>query len=94
LVAQHTAYSKLQANTEVYVKLDIPNPLRSTMAMFRCGVLPLQIETGRYKGDPIKDKICIMYNLNETESEKNHFQLFCTLYREQRKFYISKLELM
>jgi hypothetical protein len=50
--------------------LDIPKPLRSTIAMFSCGVFPLQIETWRYKGDPIKDKICTMCNLNEIKSEK------------------------
>jgi hypothetical protein len=54
LVAQHTAFSKTPNsysilnscyNTEDYVKLDIPKPLRSTIAMFSCGVFPLQIET-------------------------------------------------
>jgi hypothetical protein len=64
--------------------MDIPKPLRSTMAMFRCGVLPLRIETGWYKGEPVEDRICTMRNLNEIESEQ-HFLLFCPSYKEQRK---------
>ena len=81
---------KSRYNTEDYVKLDIPKPLRSTMAMFRCGVLPLRIETGRYKGEPVEDRICTMCNLNEIESEK-HFLLFCPLYKEQRKILYNEI---
>ena len=45
-------YSLLKSNyiVEKYITLDIPKPIRSTMAMFRCGVLPPRLETGRYKG--------------------------------------------
>jgi hypothetical protein len=50
---------KNQYNLEKYVELNIPKNVRSAMAMFRCGVLPLRIETGRYKSEPIEDRICV-----------------------------------
>ena len=62
-------YSLLKSNyvVEKYITLDIPKYtyIRSTMSMFRCGVLPLRFATGRYKGEPVEDTICSMYNLNE-----------------------------
>jgi hypothetical protein len=59
------------------------------MAMFRCGILPLRIETGRYNGEPVGDRICTMFNLDEIESEK-HVLLFCPSYKEQRKILCSE----
>ena len=43
-------YSLLKSNyiVEKYITLDMPKPIRSTMAMFRCGVFPFRLETGRY----------------------------------------------
>ena len=36
--------------TEKYVTMDIPKGHRSILAQFRCGVLPIRIETGQYRG--------------------------------------------
>lgn len=46
---------------------------RSKLAMFRFGVLPSGIETGRYKGEPVEDRRCNLCDLNEIETEKLYY---------------------
>ena len=41
---------KSDFNLEKYVTMDIPKPHRSILAQFRCGVLPIRIETRRFRG--------------------------------------------
>ena len=83
---------KNQYKVEKYVELNLPKNLRSSMAMFRCGVLPLRIETGRYKSEPIEDRICVFCNLHEIETEK-HFLLHCSLYNQLRDDFFRKIQL-
>ena len=52
---------------------------RSVFAQFRCGVLPLNIEVGRFRGLPETDRLCIFCNNNSIESEI-HFLLECPFY--------------
>jgi hypothetical protein len=54
----------------------MPKYLRSILAQFRCGILPLRIETGRYHGEPVKERICSLCSENNVE-DKIHF--FITL---------------
>lgn len=71
--------------TEEYVTLNLKRNERSIMAQFRCGVLPLRVETGRFIGEPVQNRLCQMCNLGLIEDEK-HFLLFCPFYtccREQ-----------
>ena len=51
---------------------------RSTFAKFRCGILPLNIEVGRYRGVKVEDRICPICK-NGVESEI-HFLLECNVY--------------
>ena len=46
-------------HTESYLKVFLPKHKRSLIAQFRCGILPLHIETGRFKNitDPDTGKI-------------------------------------
>lgn len=63
--------------------------------MFKCGTLPLRIETGRHKGKPIEDRIYIFFFyrwLNEIESEK-HFLLVSPFCKEQRKILYYEIRL-
>ena len=78
--------------TEKYVSMDIPKHKRSAMAMSRCGVRPLRIETGRYKGESLEDRICIFCDNNEIETEK-HFLLHCPSYKYKRNELFGKLEI-
>jgi hypothetical protein len=69
---------------ENYVALDMPKYFKSIMSQFRCGILPLRIETGRYHGEPTVERICSLCSLNCVEDEI-HFLLYCPLYSKFRK---------
>ena len=81
---------KKTLNPSEYVKSYMSKYKRSLMAQFLTGILPLNIETGRFK--KIRDassgklrwlnsqeRICEMCTLNEPEDEI-HFLCSCTLY--------------
>ena len=81
-------------NTEIYVKQTISRSRRSFLAQLRLGILPLEIETGRYT--PIYDKekkmnrrrhpserLCALCELESIEDEV-HFLLVCPLYQDLR----------
>ena len=58
---------------------------RSVLAQFRCGILPLIIEIGRFKNYiPVELRLCEMCDLNSIEDKKNHFLLYCSLYSSLR----------
>lgn len=48
--------------------LDIPEYLQSTLAQFICGILPFRIETGRYHGEPVEERICTFCSENSVEN--------------------------
>ena len=52
---------------------------RSKFAQFRCGVLPLRIETGRFVGVKPEDRLCHLCN-NNTQENETPFLLDCSLY--------------
>ena len=60
---------------------------RSGMAQFRCGVLSLRIETGRFVGEQVGDRLCRFCDLNLVEDEK-HFLLVCPSYMNLRDSYL------
>ena len=69
--------------TEEYVKLNLCKSERSHLAQFRCGILPLRIETGRYSGEKVEERVCDFCTSNATEYEK-HFLLNCSHYTDIR----------
>ena len=73
---------------ELYVMLNLEKRDRSSLAKFRCGVAPLQVETGRYQGIDRCNRICSMCNLGELEDEA-HVLLRCDLYNDVRQNMIS-----
>lgn len=66
------------------VVLDMPQQLRSILAQFGCGILPLKIETGRYHGEPVEERICTFCCKNSIENEIR-FLLHCPLYNDYRR---------
>ncbi len=46
---------------------------------YRCGLLPLSIETGRWGNIPLEDRICKMCDSLVVEDEY-HFIFHCSLY--------------
>ena len=70
--------------TEKYIQIPISPSLRSILAQFRSGVLPLRIETGRFTSPytHVESRICEICH-REIEDEK-HFFFRCPLYNIDR----------
>ena len=56
---------------------------RSVMAHFRCGILPVKIEIGRFDNIPVELRLSEMCDLNSIEDE-TPFLLYCSLYSSLR----------
>ena len=54
-------------------------------------MLPLKIETGRFLGLNVEDRLCQVCDQNAVENEI-HFLLHCTLYDDLRRAMIVKSE--
>jgi hypothetical protein len=67
---------------EKYVCAPLSKKQRSLCAQLRSGVLPLHLETGRYRGVPEEERICDYCNI-DIENEF-HFVFYCPLYHEMR----------
>lgn len=74
------AHFKNVFGRENSVILDMPKHLRSILTQFRCGILPLTIETGRYHGEPVEERICTFCK-NGMENEV-HCLFHCPLYND------------
>ena len=74
---------------ENYVKMLQPSS-RSCIARLRSGVFPLAIETGRWRGKPIEERLCPVCPQPVVETEE-HFLLSCPLYKDIRAKHINQL---
>ena len=74
---------KYDKGAEEYTKMNIDKYQRSVFAQFRCGILPLEIEVGRYRDIPLKERICQLCN-NAVEDEI-HFLCECPRYMDYRE---------
>ena len=74
---------KKDLSPEPYVKLCKSRRKRSILAQFRMGVLPLEIETGRFKNIQPEERYCVLCNQGLVEDEK-HFLCTCKLYASIR----------
>ena len=63
--------------------MNLSRSQRSFMAQFRSGVLPLRIETGRFRGEPISERVCTLCHDDVVENEV-HFLLHCSFYNDLR----------
>ena len=78
---------KHDINPERYVKLNLTSSQRSFMAQLRFGILPIQVETGRFSRLKLEDRICQQCQAMNIEDEL-HFLFHCTLYHlERQEFY-------
>ncbi|KAK6171961.1 hypothetical protein SNE40_018378 [Patella caerulea] len=83
------AVFKNEFKTENYLVFNLPRNERSILAQFRCGVLPLRVETGRFIGEKLEDRTCQMCAHNCIEDEK-HFILSCSLYSDLRQYWFNE----
>ena len=72
--------------TENYVKLNMSRSQRSLIAQIRCGILPLHIETGRFRGIDAKYRIC--HFCDDVEDEL-HFLFSCKQYQNERDLFLT-----
>ena len=70
--------------SEKYVCAPLSKRQRSLCAQLRSGILPLHLETGRYRGVIEEERICTYCDLNDIENEF-HFMFYCPLYHELRQ---------
>ncbi len=70
--------------TKDYVKHCTSRGKMSLMALFRIGILPLHIETGRFRDKRINERVCLLCNSGEVENEL-HFLCICTTYSNYRQ---------
>ena len=78
-------YNMFKANfeQEEYITYNIPKYKRSLFAQFRAGILPLEVEVGRYRDVPLLNRLCVMCDMSEVEDEI-HFMCECPRYADFR----------
>ncbi len=74
---------KRELSVEHYIKAPLSRGERSAMAKFRMGVTPIKLETGHYTRTPEDERLCVLCQLNEIESEE-HVLIRCLLYCDIR----------
>ena len=60
---------KYDKSPELYLDLNINKYHRSLFAQFRCGILPLEIEIGRYRDIPLEKRLCQVCKNGSVEDE-------------------------
>ena len=68
---------------EPYVMSFMNRKRRSILAQLRCGILPLQLEVGRWHNKDECDRLCLLCDDGEVENEK-HFLLQCKYFNDER----------
>ena len=83
---------KDRANPTMLIKNNLPKYQRSLLAKLSCGILPLEIETGRYSGTKAEGRYCRVCNLSEVEDEY-HFLYLCPLLQTERsRLYVNHID--
>jgi len=92
-VSKLTTYMKFKKEycAESYVYKIHNRAHRSVFAQFRCGILPLKLETGRYTQIPREFRLCIFCDENVVEDEM-HFIFDCALYSNIRQLFWTKFQ--
>ncbi len=67
--------------TEKHVQYCSFRKRRSLLAQFRLGILPLLIETGRFRNMIPEERLCFICNRNVIEDEQ-HFAYVCNEYSQ------------
>ena len=68
-------------NVENFVKYNLTPSERSLVSQYRMGILLLAIETGRFQGVKLEERLCIFCNSGLVEDEV-HFMFDCSLYND------------
>ncbi len=63
---------------------------RSYLAQYWCGILFLEIETGRWQNKPVEERICKVWEFGKVENEF-HFIFSCSLYNNIRATFLQNI---
>ncbi len=63
---------KWELSVAHYVKVPLWRGERSAMAKFRSGVAPIKLEMGCYTRTPDDERLCVLCQVNEIESEEHY----------------------
>ena len=74
---------KLDTGGEWFVRKIENRKRRSLLAKTRIGTLPINIETGRYRQEPVEERTCP--HCKEEIEDEVHFLISCPLYNGERK---------
>ena len=85
--AKLRVYRTLKENygVEEYVAMNLDRGDRSFLAQFRMGILPIRVETGRFKQEKLEERICVLCDSGSIEDE-TRFLLKCNRYNDQREY--------
>ena len=75
---------KTDFETESYLTLNITRQERSLLAQLRLGILPIRVETGRFRQEKLVERICCVCNSGQIEDEF-HFIMKFNTYKEERE---------
>ncbi len=82
---------KSSFGVEPYITINIPRYERSLLSQLRYGILQIQLETGRYKGDDRVNRICRIGNGGVIE-DQYHFVFECPAYSIRRGMFIERVK--
>ncbi len=78
---------KFEFGTEKYLQLDLDRYDKCLLSQFRYGILPLEIETGRYRGLNREERHCMLCKSGSVEDQV-HFAFECSVYNNMRTGFI------
>ena len=82
---------KQSYGVDPYVKSFLAKRRRSLVAQTRFSILPLRLETGRFVGESVEDRVCQICHSGEVEDEL-HFLFHCEKYSGIRGKLLHKIE--
>ena len=74
---------KREYGVEKYCEISMKRSQRSTIAKLRLGILPINVEIGRYSSTPREERYCPLCKNNYVEDEI-HVLLYCPFYKDLR----------
>ena len=85
-----TLNTTINYKTEDYIRQPLGRMHRAILAQFRSGILPLRIETGRWKNEGIEARVCLVCEENIVGDEY-HFLCVYKMYDDVRQVLYSKI---
>jgi hypothetical protein len=81
---------KSSIDPERYVIANISKRKRSIIAQFRSGILPLMVETGRFRGLELHNRTCPA--CKQSVEDEFHFLMQCPAYHERQDILFARIE--